>query len=1351
MRHVARRRVGLGLSAALLATPLAGLLPAPASAADPTGGTVAAGDDWTVSRAPGGYLVTVDLDRPLPMKSDAPTIVVDGETVGLATQAADGKSLSVFTTDPEVASAGKADAGWASQSVAGDGTPSRAVSVPEVARAAAALETDPAAPGSYDWTESIYKFGDQAIPLAAIGGIRGELEGKLYLPTTGGARPTVILLHGRHTSCYGPNPTNPLRWPCATAPTNELRKSIPSYAGYDGTARALASQGYSVVSISANAINSNDAELTADQGAQARGQLILDTLTMLDKATKGEPVVYYDAWQQRDRTLDQALVDGTASYATRADGFVGGAPELDTVTAAGLVGKFDLRTIGLMGHSRGGEGVTSAATLNQALATPWAIKSILPLAPVDFARMTVPNVPMNVILPYCDGDVSNQQGQHMLDDSRYAFGDDVLRSGTWVMGSNHNFYNTVWTPGKYLNSVSDDWSNSTARRTEPTCGTDASVAATSIRMTADEQYAQGTSYMTAWFRLTLGGEQQFLPMFDGSGSVPAALNGEDVRTVATAPSSKRATLASFEEATSLVRSFGTATANPCASMSGRTAPQSLPFCTTTMASSQLPHWTPATNGGNVPATPVTRMTWTSATGEVRVSVPVGKRNASGFERLSVKVAADETVTTGTDLTMTVVDNEGVTWTSLVSALNPYALVRMPTSTSSSATSTLKKVVLQQVNVPVAALAAAGLNTADVREVRFTAAPGADALPTGGVYLSDLAFETSSVGTAVIKTEPVIDVFAPGIDEGNGPGTVDLAVYLNQAAATPVSGYVSLLGATNGRAGIAMEKVTFAPGETCKVVTAPLQGDKATSSSNGTNIKYSVIDVAGAVQGKKAVGWLSVREDDGTTASAGPLPAYGTPGAVCAELAGVRAGGAVATAATTVPGTDATVSATGFRAGEAVTFTGAGLAPVVATADPAGAVSATMAVPADVARGALAVTATAAATGRVATGALGVRDTSTTTLTVSPEVPALRQPVTLTATVGGGDATGTVTFRDGETVLGTADTVAGVASLPVPGFGAGAHALSASFAQTAVSTSSASAPVAFTLAKSTPTVALTLGAASGTFGSSAVTADVAVGGAVGGGDVEITFGSTTVSVALDESGHASYTLPDTLSAGSYAVTAQYLGSADAEASTVASAPYEVKKVASTVALSLGARSATFGASAVTASVAVTNAVGGDVRLTFGGRTVTVPVDGSGRASYRLPATLPAGSYAVTAQYLGSADAEASAVASAPYTVARKATRTAVKVASSVKAGRKLSVVASVSGAVAGTPVTGKLTVKVRGGASLTRTVTLPASGKVSLKVPTKARAQGRKLTVTVSFTATGSYASSSAPARTVRLK
>ncbi len=1253
------RRGGVGLAGALVAVVLPGLPLNAATAAPDTDPILASAGDWTVARAAGGFEVTIELGKPLPIKSDAPTIVVDGEAIGVATESADGLSLTAFTADPSVANADVVKPGWASQSTRVTTSDTTAVlDVPEAA--AAALSADPAAHGAFSWTESIYKFGEQSIDLAAIGGVKGELEGKLYLPTTGGERPVVILLHGRHTSCYGDGDQNPLRWPCAPTPTSSpARLSIPSYLGYDGTARALASNGYSVVSISANSINANDNQLAADQGAQARGQLILDTLTMLKKANAGDPISYVDAWKDHSVTLAQALTDGTAALAERAPAFLTPVEPLDTVTPADLVGKFDLGTIGLMGHSRGGEGVTYAATLNNALPNPWAIKSILPLAPVDFARMTVPDVPMNVILPYCDGDVSNQQGQHMLDDSRYAYSDNVLRSGVWAMGANHNFYNTVWTPGLFGFSVSDDWSGSATRRVEPICGTDPTVAATSIRMTAEEQYDMGTAYMAGWFRLTLGGEEEFLPMFDGSGEVPASLNGEDVRSVATAPASERRTIATFEDVSTLVRTFGTATANPCASVSGRTVPQQLAACSTaSAATATVPHWTPASNGGNVPATPVTRMVWTSSTGEVRVSVPAGSRDASGFERLSVKVAADETVATGTDLTISVLDGAGHTWSGLVSTLNPQALVRLPTSATATGLSTLKKIVLQQVNVPVATLATAGLDTADIREVRFTAAVGADALPGGAAYLSDLAFESSSVGVAAPDTETVINVFAPNVDEGNAPATVDMAVYLDHATTKPVTGFVSLLGSTTSRAGASMEKVTFAPGETCKVVTSAVQGDALASTTNVTTVKASVINTRGAVMGKRAVVFTAIREDDGTLPSGNPpvtpptLPSYGVPGEVCAEVASVTAGGVLTLVGGAVPpGGTAQVTGAGFRAGEAVTISGNGLAPVTVVADGTGGISAALPVPADLTPGVIALTAVGAGTGRTLTGDLSVLTPTTTTLTWSPSVISIQQPVTFTATVAGGN--GPVEFFDGTSSLGTVQTVSGVGTLQVPGFGAGQHSVTAVFGPTATAMTSTSNAVAFVLDRTKPTVLFSMTPATTTFGTGA-TGTVVVGGATGG----------------------------------------------------------------------------------------------EVEISVGGRTARLAVDGSGKATFPLAKTLAAGSYLLGARYLGTPDVEASGIVTTTYIVTTAPTSLQVSAPKKVDRGAAATVTVKVLGRVVGVPVTGMITLKVRG-ATKTKVLTTASGDLATFTV--KAPKSGRKLKVKATFDPTGSYAASGPAVRTIQLR
>ncbi|TXK18456.1 hypothetical protein [Homoserinibacter sp. GY 40078] len=948
----------------------------PASAADD--GVVAQGDDWSVTTSPGGYLVTYDLDEPLPMVDDAPTIIVDGVPLGLATESSDGLSLTLTTNDPRVTSARDVETGWSSGADVQDleGSADDADSAPDTRTllrqlapltAPAAAAADPADTGEYAVTEAEYDFGDRAVALAAIGDIRGEMTGKLYLTSASGERPTIVLLHGRHTSCSGSG-SNPLRWPCGPTQMN-----IRSYLGYEGTARALASHGFNVVSIAANSINSNDNQLALDRGAQARGQLILDTLSWLKNANAGKPVAFDDiAWPVGDaepvtvtRTLDEALTLAT----TRTD--QPAAPS--GVTAASLKGRFDLTNIGIMGHSRGGEGVVSAATLNQGLAKPFGIVSVLPLAPVDFGRMTLPDVPTAVFLPYCDGDVSNQQGQHMIDDSRHAFGDDVLRSAVWVMGADHNFFNTVWTPGLYPAATSDDWRDSNGLPTPSTCHTSSPT-----RLTAAQQYQVGVSYMTAFFRLTVGGETEFQPLFDGS-IKPSTSSTEyaDVRIMASQPTSATSLVTSFEQNSSLIRTSGDASAKICTNMNGRTVAQSLPYCTETKGSSQVPHWTPATLATNVPEYPVTRLLWTSAvptnvsTGQLLIGVPSTMRDVSGRSQLTLKTAPDESVTAGTDFTIEVVDGHNHTFSVAASEINPLAVNRMP-----GGDSRLDKIVLQQLTIPTADMT--GIDLTDVREIRIKAAIGADGTGNGGVYLSDLAFDTPSLGTAVVQTRTTVNVAPTILEEGNAPGTGQVAVYLNRADSKPITGYVSVLGSTSGSVGVAMQPVTFAPGEVCKAVDVPTQGNSTTSTAASSVYTVSVTNTSNAVMGAGAFANLTIREDDGVTGGATALPEVGVQGDPCEEALGKDK---KLTASTSKPkrGDTVTVTGSGFRAGESVSLEmhsePVALGSVVSTD---GTVSFTVTIPADAEFGSHTFVATGYGSGTVGTTAFAVVDPSAPT-------------------------------------------------------------------------------------------------------------------------------------------------------------------------------------------------------------------------------------------------------------------------------------------------------------------------------------------------------------------------------------
>jgi hypothetical protein len=122
----------------------------------------------------------------------------------------------------------------------------------------------------------------------------------------------------------------------------------------------------------------------------------------------------------------------------------------------GLRGLLDLGHVGLLGHSRGGEGVRAALAQYRDADSPWpgrigklGFEAIFEIGPVDgqtSRTLDAEGVAWNVLLPGCDGDVANLQGVRPLDRmimrSREATA--LPKSSLEVFGANHNFYNTEW-------------------------------------------------------------------------------------------------------------------------------------------------------------------------------------------------------------------------------------------------------------------------------------------------------------------------------------------------------------------------------------------------------------------------------------------------------------------------------------------------------------------------------------------------------------------------------------------------------------------------------------------------------------------------------------------------------------------------------------------------------------------------------------------------------------------------------------------------------------------------------------------------------------------------------------------
>jgi len=262
-----------------------------------------------------------------------------------------------------------------------------------------------------------------------------EIRGALYYPDftqRTEPSPLIVLVHGNHGSCdvAATGTTDPV---CAVYKRNE--------AGYAYLGENLASWGYTTFSVSQ------------------------DQLMMRQDSAKGKGM------HQR-RLLIAAALDAlsAANAGSLADG-----PSVTPGIATTLAGNLDMTRIGMMGHSRGGDAVTSFIDYNRIRTDGprYPLRGVISLAPVDYERKAPYGVPYMTILPFCDGDVSNLQGARFYERSQYVDGTDPFpRIQSSQLGAIHNWYNTVW----YADGGADGQANNDAA-----CGNSAPFVGTSTR------------------------------------------------------------------------------------------------------------------------------------------------------------------------------------------------------------------------------------------------------------------------------------------------------------------------------------------------------------------------------------------------------------------------------------------------------------------------------------------------------------------------------------------------------------------------------------------------------------------------------------------------------------------------------------------------------------------------------------------------------------------------------------------------------------------------------------------------------------------------------------------------------
>jgi uncharacterized protein YhjY with autotransporter beta-barrel domain len=356
-------------------------------------------------------------------------------------------------------------------------------------------------------------------------------------------------------------------------------------------------------------------------------------------------------------------------------------------------------------------------------------------------------------------------------------------------------------------------------------------------------------------------------------------------------------------------------------------------------------------------------------------------------------------------------------------------------------------------------------------------------------------------------------------------------------------------------------------------------------------------------------------------------------------------------------------------------------------------------------------------------------TATTTAVTSSLNPSVfGQSVTFTATVTGASGpTGSVTFSDGATTLGSATLSGGQATFTTTALAVGGHSVTAAYGGDANNLSS-SGSLTQTVNQESTVATLTSGPNPSVFGQS-VTFTATVSAAAPGtgtptGSVTFKDGGTTIGSGTLSGGQATFTTT-ALAVGGHSITAVYGGDTNSAGSTSSTLTQTVNQESTVTVLTSNISPTVFGQSVtftatVSAAAPGTGTPTGSVTFKDGGATIGSATLSGGVATFTTT-TLAVGGHSITAVYGGATNSAGSTSSTLTQTVNQESTVTVLT--SNINPtvfGQSVTFTATVSAAAPGTGTpSGSVTFKdggttigagtVSGGVATFTTTTLAVGG------------------------------------------